>query len=284
MGCIHSSKVSTEGGLDLQSQSSSPDNMNTPNQTRGGRVGITPVSISSCSSSSDEDGPTNPYQLVEQLVVGIHEISSDSDTSSEASLVVNNIASGSFASPDVTANQSIDDIGENESVVDWLLESSGTTLFTSTSGGEGDLQRGYKLISAQHEYTLNAKEQGNNQFNQAETVNEHEETNLVKDTKHVERKHVPLPSSAPSATKGNWLTSRYVVNDYIILSEIGKGAHSEVRLCKHKENSSLFAVKIMNRKLLKSKVDIQNEIGIMKSLKHPSILRLYEVLDDPKGR
>lgn len=39
----------------------------------------------------------------------------------------------------------------------------------------------------------------------------------------------------------------------------------------------------MNRKLIEQKaLDIQQEISIMKSLQHPNILRLYDVIDDPK--
>ena len=39
----------------------------------------------------------------------------------------------------------------------------------------------------------------------------------------------------------------------------------------------------MNRKLIEQNaLDIQGEISIMKSLQHPNILRLYDVIDDPK--
>jgi serine/threonine protein kinase len=80
-----------------------------------------------------------------------------------------------------------------------------------------------------------------------------------------------LPINKPSATRGDWLTNRYVVNDYIVLSEIGKGAHAEVRLCKHKITNEIFAAKIMNRKLLRAKfVDVKKEVAIMKTLMHPN--------------
>ena len=96
---------------------------------------------------------------------------------------------------------------------------------------------------------------------------------------------MPLPSNKPpSITQGSWLSNRYVINEYIVLSEIGQGGHAEVRLVKHKTTNELFAVKISNRKLLETKiVDLQNEIAIMKSMQHKNVLRLYEVIDDPKG-
>ena len=37
----------------------------------------------------------------------------------------------------------------------------------------------------------------------------------------MERRHAPLPSNTPSATRGTWITNRYVVNDYIVLSDDG---------------------------------------------------------------
>ena len=82
---------------------------------------------------------------------------------------------------------------------------------------------------------------------------------------------MPLPSNKPpSITQGSWLSNRYVINEYIVLSEIGKGAHAEVtRLAKHKSSNELFKVKISNRKLLETKiVDFQNEIALMKSMQH----------------
>jgi serine/threonine protein kinase len=54
----------------------------------------------------------------------------------------------------------------------------------------------------------------------------------------------------------------------------------------------LFAIKIISKDFLKKKKqgksdetyfeDIKREIAIMKKLLHPNILRLFEVLDDPK--
>ncbi len=54
----------------------------------------------------------------------------------------------------------------------------------------------------------------------------------------------------------------------------------------------LFAIKIISKDMLNKKKngktsetyfeDIKREIAIMKKLLHPNVLRLYEVLDDPK--
>jgi len=87
------------------------------------------------------------------------------------------------------------------------------------------------------------------------------------------------------------LTNRYIVNNYILLDPLGEGSYAEVRLCKEKSHNQLYAIKIMNKDLLKKKNvgsnstfmdDVKREIAIMKKLQHEHILQLYEVMDDPK--
>ena len=112
-----------------------------------------------------------------------------------------------------------------------------------------------------------------------------EDCHVVKDTARVERRHVPLPTDKPVEMKsGSWLTNRYVVNDYIILSNIGKGAHAEVRLCKHKRTNEIYAAKIMNKKLLCEKfVDIRDSFFITKILNRPKVGRFQNIVEfDPR--
>jgi hypothetical protein len=117
---------------------------------------------------------------------------------------------------------------------------------------------------------------------------------VVKETKNVKRNKVQLPSKISHATPttGDWLNKRYIVNNYILLDTLGAGSYGEVRLCKDRVSEKLFAIKIISKDFLKKKKngktsetyfeDIKREIAIMKKLLHPNILRLYEVLDDPK--
>lgn len=66
----------------------------------------------------------------------------------------------------------------------------------------------------------------------------------------------------------------------------------QVRLCKDRTTERLYAIKIISKDFLKKRKngktsetyfeDIKREIAIMKKLLHPNILRLFEVLDDPK--
>jgi len=123
-----------------------------------------------------------------------------------------------------------------------------------------------------------------------EAAHNHASISEVKDTIRVKRKKAALPTRKPDARMGNWLTNRYIVNNYILLNQLGTGSYAEVRLCKEKNDNKLYAIKIMNKDFLKKKSigktsfmdDVKREVAIMKKLRHPNVLRLYEVLDDPK--
>ena len=65
------------------------------------------------------------------------------------------------------------------------------------------------------------------------------------------------------------------MNNYILLDPLGQGSYAEVRLCKEKSHNQLYAIKIMNKDLLKKKNvgsnstfmdDVKREIAIMNNL------------------
>lgn len=138
---------------------------------------------------------------------------------------------------------------------------------------------------------------------------------VVKDTHEVRRKRASLPSELPHPmpTSGDYMKKRVIINNYILLDSIGMGSYAEVRLCKEKTTDKLYAIKIINKDVLRRKLvqlsgsktqpsangavgsperrkdgeelnmldDVKREIAIMKKLSHPHVLRLYEVMDDP---
>jgi [calcium/calmodulin-dependent protein kinase] kinase len=68
-----------------------------------------------------------------------------------------------------------------------------------------------------------------------------------------------------------------------------------VRLAKDRNTDTLYAVKVIQRSLKQHKFgggggggatqteeEVKREIAIMKKLNHPHVLRLFEVMDDPK--
>eukprot|EP01080_Neovahlkampfia_damariscottae_P000579 gene579-8089_t len=82
------------------------------------------------------------------------------------------------------------------------------------------------------------------------------------------------------------------INEYTILSTLGSGAFAKVKLCMNSTNDKPFAVKIINKSLLKSKIvssgvnalDLaRRECLILKKLHHPNIVKLIEVIDDPEN-
>jgi len=116
----------------------------------------------------------------------------------------------------------------------------------------------------------------------------------VIETKDVKRNIIDLPTQFVHAkpTNGDWISKRYFINNYILLTTLGKGSYGEVKMCKNCQTEQLYAMKIVSKDLMKKRKngnsaetyfeDIKREIAIMKKLLHPNVLRLFEVLDDPK--
>ncbi|XP_065566259.1 calcium/calmodulin-dependent protein kinase type 1-like [Artemia franciscana] len=62
---------------------------------------------------------------------------------------------------------------------------------------------------------------------------------------------------------------------------LGTGAFSQVRVAESKEDGHLYAVKIIDKSALKGKEDsLENEINVLKRLKHPNIVQLIETYED----
>eukprot|EP01012_Entosiphon_sulcatum_P040725 TRINITY_DN5441_c0_g1_i1.p1 TRINITY_DN5441_c0_g1~~TRINITY_DN5441_c0_g1_i1.p1 ORF type:complete len:657 (+),score=105.11 TRINITY_DN5441_c0_g1_i1:70-1971(+) len=81
------------------------------------------------------------------------------------------------------------------------------------------------------------------------------------------------------------------INQYALGETLGKGAYSKVKLAYNKAQDRYYAVKVMNKSLLRRMLkgsrsalaDVQREVAIMKKLRHPNLVSLYEVIDDPQG-
>ena len=81
---------------------------------------------------------------------------------------------------------------------------------------------------------------------------------------------------------------------YELGEKLGKGAYAKVKKCKTVETEEVFAVKIFKVSLLKrrrmwdSQVsgfktafdDVIREIAIMRQLRHPNVMNMYDVIDD----
>lgn len=87
-------------------------------------------------------------------------------------------------------------------------------------------------------------------------------------------------------TEGNKL-----INEYLVIGELGRGSFGKVKLAEHKQHRDLVAIKILNKSMLRKVRNgmtsaiqqVQTEIAVMKKLRHRNIVNLYEVIDDPKS-
>ncbi|RWV87620.1 hypothetical protein GW17_00050364 [Ensete ventricosum] len=71
-----------------------------------------------------------------------------------------------------------------------------------------------------------------------------------------------------------------VLGKYKLGRALGEGNFGKVRYARHVDSGLAFAVKILDRKRIQSlKIDdqIKREIGTLKLLKHPNVVRLHEV-------
>ncbi|OBT59341.1 CAMKK protein kinase [Pseudogymnoascus sp. 24MN13] len=70
-----------------------------------------------------------------------------------------------------------------------------------------------------------------------------------------------------AAIEQDYITGRQLINQYEILGEIGRGMHGKVKLARNIETEE--------------KTMTKREIAILKKIRHPDIVGLYEVIDDP---
>lgn len=89
----------------------------------------------------------------------------------------------------------------------------------------------------------------------------------------------------------DFLTGRKLINQYEIIEEIGRGVHGKVKLARSLETGDYVAIKIIQRFSKKRKLGrvtvspedkTKREIAILKKIRHPNVVGLLEVIDDPE--
>ncbi|KAF7189387.1 Serine/threonine-protein kinase ssp1 [Pseudocercospora fuligena] len=89
------------------------------------------------------------------------------------------------------------------------------------------------------------------------------------------------------------VSGRKVINNYEIMDELGRGTHGKVKLGRdlyHREN--YVAIKIVERFSKRRKLGrlgttedkVKKEVAILKKARHPNVVALLEVIDDPSRK
>ena len=84
-------------------------------------------------------------------------------------------------------------------------------------------------------------------------------------------------------------TGNKLINQYEILKEIGRGEHGKVKLGRDCETSAMVAIKIVPRFSARRRLGrlgqpedfVKKEVAILKKARHPNVVALLEVIDDP---
>ena len=93
-----------------------------------------------------------------------------------------------------------------------------------------------------------------------------------------------LGNSSSSCKGGEiWAASKKINDKYIIKHVIGSGYFAQVRLAESKESpGNFYAIKVIDKNKLKGKEEsLKDEICICHRLRHPNIVEVYEVYEDP---
>ncbi|OJJ47491.1 hypothetical protein ASPZODRAFT_150987 [Penicilliopsis zonata CBS 506.65] len=85
------------------------------------------------------------------------------------------------------------------------------------------------------------------------------------------------------------VTGNKLINQYEILEELGRGEHGKVKLGRHVATRQQVAIKIVQRyskrrrlgKLGNPEDKVKKEVAILKKARHPNVVSLLEVIDDP---
>ncbi|KAM7199568.1 Serine/threonine-protein kinase ssp1 [Rhypophila sp. PSN 637] len=90
----------------------------------------------------------------------------------------------------------------------------------------------------------------------------------------------------------DYTTGRKLINHYEIIEELGRGMHGKVKLARNLETGENVAIKIIPRFSKKRRLGkvtamsaqdkSKREIAILKKIRHPNVVALLEIIDDPE--
>jgi SNF1-activating kinase 1 len=88
------------------------------------------------------------------------------------------------------------------------------------------------------------------------------------------------------------ISGRKLINHYEIIDELGRGTHGKVKLGRDLNTEGYVAIKIVERfsrrrklgKLGTTEDKVKKEVAILKQARHPNVVALLEVIDDPSRK
>jgi len=81
------------------------------------------------------------------------------------------------------------------------------------------------------------------------------------------------------------MNNQITISDYAIGKTLGKGTFGKVKLATHLPSGESVAIKILEKSKINDVGDIERvsrEIHILKLIRHPNIIQLYEIIETPK--
>ncbi|KKK13073.1 serine/threonine protein [Aspergillus ochraceoroseus] len=107
---------------------------------------------------------------------------------------------------------------------------------------------------------------------------------------HLHPTHLQPPKETHTAeVDRDLITGNKLINQYEILEELGRGEHGKVKLGRHLATRQKVAIKIVQRyskrrrlgRLGNAEDKVKREVAILKKARHPNVVSLLEVIDDP---
>ena len=93
----------------------------------------------------------------------------------------------------------------------------------------------------------------------------------------------PAPESPASPAAGT--SGGVVLSNYLVQHTLGQGTFGKVKLAQHMPTGERVAIKILEKARIKEVADAQRvarEIKILKRIRHPNVIQLFEVIDAPR--
>lgn len=95
-----------------------------------------------------------------------------------------------------------------------------------------------------------------------------------------------IQSSIPASKTNNQSKIHPLLSGYIIEKDLGEGTFGKVKLAIHKESNEKVAIKVLEKEKIIEESDrerISREIQILKLIRHPNIVQMYEIIEDEQN-